>query len=130
MFFNSVSGQSEESCAGLAKLALNVNPKLLSQCSSDEECSQVSCQADGALDTLFSSVTFMIAPCGRQPGIKVGLIQSNGRRIPTQLITIPTVIHLGDVTMTVSVSGTMNSVEFSVSVYLCVLYKLPVNIFA
>lgn len=111
----SVSG-SEESCVGLAKLALNVNPNLLSQCSSDEDCTQVSCQANGALDTRFSSVTFMLAPCGRRPGINVDLVQSNGRRIPTQLITSPTVLHLGDITIRVSVNGTMNSVKFSVSI--------------
>ena len=117
VLINSVSGQAEESCAGLAKLVLNVNPNLLSQCSTDEDCTRVSCQATGALDTRFSSVTFMLAPCGRKPGINVDLVQSNGRRIPTQLITIPTVIHLGDVTIRVSVSDTMNSVEFSVSIW-------------
>ena len=78
-----------DTCAGLEQLALNANPRLLSNCARDASCTQVACEAAGTISSQLDSITVTLELCETQPGVTIELLK-DGSAIISRLITTPT----------------------------------------
>ena len=108
-----------DTCAGLDDLAMNINPSYLADCSRDDICSQVSCEAAEGLG--LDSVSFTLEICNGQPaGITIELAK-DGTAIFNQLITASTTVTalLGNTTLEADIffNSTSTTIEISVRTF-------------
>ena len=97
-----------DTCAGLEQLALNTNPRLLSNCARDASCTQVACEAAGIISSQLDSITVTLELCETQPGVTIELLK-DGSSIISRLITTPTNITQSLSFVTVSAYVFVNS---------------------
>jgi hypothetical protein len=104
-----------DTCAGLDDLAMNINPSYLADCSRDDICSQVSCEAAEGLG--LDSVSFTLDICNGQPGVAIEL-EKDGATIFNQLVTAPTIVTaaVGNTTLEADVFFNSNSTAIGISV--------------
>ena len=118
-------------CAGLEQLAMNTNPRLLSDCARDDMCTQVTCQASGIISGQLDSVTIILEACETPPGITVEL-SKDGTAIINQLITAPTTIthNLDLLKATMEAHVFVNSTPSTIGISVIVVYfrLFPIDI--
>ena len=105
-----------DTCVGLDNLAMNINPSYLADCSRDDICSQVSCEAAEGLG--LDSVSFTLEICNGQPaGISIELAK-DGTAIFNQLITASTTLtaSIGNTTLEADIFFMSNSTAIEISV--------------
>lgn len=111
---DTASAQNQATCTGLDQLAQNSNPNLLSNCAKDGACTQVTCQAAGALSNYLGSAIFTLDPCSTPPGVRLQLLSTSGPALVDQIITSPTTIRRSfgfvSATITVFVNSTTSTV--------------------
>ena len=78
-------------CTDLEVMAMNTNPDLLSDCESDDLCSQMTCQTAGVITSQLDSVIIHLEPCETPPGITIRLLKDH-EVIINELVTSPTTI--------------------------------------
>ena len=104
-----------ETCTGLDDLAMNINPSNLADCSRDDICSRVSCEAAEGLG--FDSVNFSLEICNGQPGVAIELGKDDSS-IFNQLITASTTViaEIGNTTLEADVFFNSTSTSIGISV--------------
>ena len=112
-----------DTCAGLEDLAMNINPSYLADCSRDDICSQVSCEAADGLG--LDSVTFSLEICDGQTGITIEL-RKDGSSIFNQLVTASTTVAaaIGNTTLEADVFLNSTSTYIGISVNTLKLPKM------
>ena len=106
-----------DTCTGLEQLAMNANPDLLSNCARDDNCTKITCEANGVVSSQLDSLTMTLVLCETPPGVMIELLK-DGRAIISRLITTPTNVtqSLGFATVSayVFVNSTHNTLGISV----------------
>lgn len=84
------AGSSLDTCTGLQHLAMNTNPELLTDCTRDEACSMLTCQAAGIIASQLDTLALILKQCESPPGVTVQITAKDGKAIVDQLVTKPT----------------------------------------
>ena len=110
------SAPNMDTCLGLDELAMNVNPTYLAECSTDDLCSQVTCEGGSGLG--LESVSFFLDICNGEPGMVIELA-SDGLSLFKQLITNSTTVTaaIGNTTLEADffLNSTSNYITVAVS---------------
>ena len=133
-----VSAQNQETCEDLDELITNVNPALLTNCSRDSNCTQVTCQTNGQLEDFFASMNLMLIPCEIPPGVVIVIFDDDGAVLHQASIVYSAVLGannrlLGTVALHVLIQSTASLLEITVRIFflltrnpyrwLCMSYK-------
>ena len=127
-----------ETCAGFDRLAMNVNPQLLSNCGQNNACTQITCQAMGQLSIEVDAVSIMLDICKNNtaPGVFFELLRDE-RAVFNQRITSSTKINYSKVgTATIEAAIFLNSTNNSIGIsvnhaqMLVIVYSIGIIFFS